>query len=176
MTTLRCTAKLLKAMKATPVEEPREATNRLGEWTANLIRVARIQLIVAVNARTRFGVVMEGAPYKTVPARLMEQIHESLCMIGIPEAEANAEAAATRASAIARSNSRSVLATINQYGHSVEARLRAPLPAATFEELNALLAEQVVLKPEEVGFPADRVREIFGLPTVEPRRDSRATL
>ncbi|MHA7835648.1 MAG: DUF6933 domain-containing protein, partial [Algiphilus sp.] len=127
--------------------------------------------VVAVNARTRFGVVMEGAPYKTVPARLTAQIHESLCMIGIPEAEASAEASATSASALAPSNSRSVLATINQYSRSVEARLRAPLPPATFEELNALLAEQVVLKPEDVGFPADRVREFFGFAPFGLRRD-----
>ena len=53
MTALRCTAKLLKAMKARPVANPAQATNKLGEWTANLIRVGRIQLVLAVSEPTR---------------------------------------------------------------------------------------------------------------------------
>lgn len=164
MKTLRCTAKLLKAMKATPTEAPPEPANRLGEWTANLIRISRIQLVVGVNEQTRLGVVVEAAPYKTVPARLTEQVFRSLLMLGVPQAQAAAEVEATHPTAIATSNSRSVLGTINQYGTSVEARLRAPMPVATFEELNALLADEVVLKPSHIGFPADRVREVFGLP------------
>jgi hypothetical protein len=164
MTTLRCTSKLLKAMKAKPAETLPEPSNRLGEWTANLIRVGRIQLVLGVNERTRLGVVTEAAPYKTVPTRLVEEISRSLLMIGVPEPEATAEAEATTPSAIAASNSRSVLATINQYSHSVDARLRAPLPPATLNELNGLLADQIMLKPEHIGFPADRVRELFGLP------------
>lgn len=81
-----------------------------------------------------------------------------------PEHEATAEAVATEPSAIAASNSRSVLATINQYSLSVDARLYAPGPAASYEELNALLANEIVLKPEHIRVPADRVREAFGLP------------
>lgn len=149
MTALRCTAKLLKAMKATPTKAPPEPTNRLGEWTANLVRISRIQLVVGVNEQTRLGVVMEAAPYKSVPARLTEEIFRSLLLLGVPEAQAADEAKATQPTAIATSNSRSVLGTINQYSHSVEARLRAPMPAATFAELNALLADEIVLKPEQ---------------------------
>lgn len=36
------------------------------------------------------------------------------------------------------------------------------------------LAETVVLKPKEVGFPADRVREAFGLAPLDRRHPLKA--
>lgn len=53
MTALRCTAKLLKAMKEKPDLDPAPARNMLGEWTATLVRVSRIQLVIAVSEPTR---------------------------------------------------------------------------------------------------------------------------
>jgi len=69
MSALRCTAKLLKAMRAPPVANRAPATNKLGEWTANLVRVSRIQLVIAVSEPTRFGVVIDAAPYAAIPFR-----------------------------------------------------------------------------------------------------------
>ena len=74
MTALRCTAKLLKAMKATPVANPAPATSRLGDWHANLIRVSRTQLVIAVNDATRFGIVVDAAPDGLLRARHVAQV------------------------------------------------------------------------------------------------------
>jgi len=168
MTVLRCTAKLLKAMKAKPVSDPAPATNRLGEWTANLIRVSRIQLVLAVSEPTRFGIVIDAAPYATVPFRLSQQLFRALMYVGIPADLAAAEAHAMEDPEIAASNSRSVLGTLNQFAYMVEGYVYYG-DAGTAAELTQRLAETVVLQPKHIQFPADRVREAFGLPPNDRR-------
>lgn len=169
MTALRCTAKLLKAMKVAPTTDPAPARNRLGEWTANLVRVSRIQLVVAVNDATRFGVVVDAAPYAHIPFRLTERIFKALLSIGVPADRAAEEAEAMRPIEFAASNSKSVLGTLNQYALDIDSGLRHG-QAHSAAELTARLADNVVLKPSHIGFPADRVREAFGLPKIDRAR------
>lgn len=168
MTALRCTAKLLKAMKAAPAAQPAPTRNRLGEWTANLIRFSRIQLVVAVNDATRFGVVIDAAPYAQIPLRLTERIFKALLSIGIPADLAAEEAEAMRPLEFAASNSKSVLGTLNQYAVDVDCGLSYGCGHSA-TELSARLADNIVLKPAHIGFPADRVREAFGLPPLDRR-------
>lgn len=163
MPTLRCTAKLLKAMKAQPVADPPPPQNRLGEWTANLIRFGRRQYVIAVNDQTRLGLMIDAAPYAGISGRFTEQLLNSLLWLDIPPEEALAEAAASRPTAFARSNSASVLSTLTRfaldmdahwYHHGVES---AP-------EFSRRLLREIVCRPKHIGCPADRVRELFGLP------------
>lgn len=168
MTAFRCTAKLLKTMKAKPVEPTLPATNRLGEWTANLIRVSRIQLVLAVSDRTRLGVVIDAAPYASVRDRFAEALFKALLYLDVPAELAAAEAESMRGAEIAASNSRSVLGTLNQFGYLIEGYLEfGEIQSAT--ALTQRLAEMVTLSPKDVGFPADRVREAFGFPLLDFR-------
>lgn len=164
MTALRCTAKLLKAMKATPVADPRPAGNRLGEWTANLIRTGRVQHVLAVSEPTRMGVVIDAAPYATIPIRLCDALLDALLHLEIDSRDALAEIDAMQPIQLGRTRSRSVLGTLNQFAWQIECKAGRP-GAGTAAELTRDLARTVVLKPEHVGFPADRVREAFGLPS-----------
>ncbi|RCS29781.1 hypothetical protein DEO45_11595 [Rhodanobacter denitrificans] len=169
MTAFRCTAKLLKAMKATPVADPAPADNRLGEWTANLIRASHIQLVLAVSEPTRLGVVIDAAPYKLIPERFGHALFKALLHLEIPADMAAAEAESMRDVQLASSNSRSVLATLNQFAFHIESDLWHG-QAASARELTERLSEVVVIKPKHIGFPADRVREAFGLPPIDHRR------
>ncbi|MGH8528218.1 MAG: DUF6933 domain-containing protein [Nevskiales bacterium] len=168
MTVLRCTAKLLKAMKARPVANPAPAQNRLGEWTANLIRIGRIQLVLAVNERTRLGLVIDAAPYAMISERFTQQVFKSLLWLGIEGDHAAAEAEATRPTQIAASNSRSVLATLNQFAWRAEVDIHYG-KANSAAELSHRLADEIVCKPKHIGMPADRVREAFGLAPIDRR-------
>lgn len=171
MTILRCTAKLLKTMKASPVAEAAPARNRLGEWTANLIRVGRMQFVLAVNERTRLGLIIDAAPYATIPGRFAQQLFKSLLALGLEGDDAASEADASRPTAFAASNSRSVLATINRFGGDVEAWIDySGIRSAT--ELSRRLAGEIVCEPRHIGMPADRVREVFGLPPMPLHRAS----
>ena len=167
MTALRCTAKLLKAMKTRPVANPAPATNRLGDWTANRIRVSHIQLVLAVNDATRLGVVVDAAPYAGVPERITTQIFRVLVEISVPGDMAAAEAEATRSFEIAATASKSVLGTLNQFAFLVESDLYHG-KASSALELSLRLADTPIIKPKDIGFPLDRVRERFGLPRRKP--------
>lgn len=162
MTVLRCTAKLLKAMKARPVVAPAPAKNRLGEWTANLIRVSRVQLVLAVSEPTRMGLVIDAAPYALIPERFGQALFKALLYLDIPADMAAEEAESMRGMELAVSSSRSVLGTLTQYAYQIESDLWHG-KACSAHDLTCHLAEMVVIKPKDVGFPADRVREAFGL-------------
>ncbi|MFI4958636.1 MAG: DUF6933 domain-containing protein [Lysobacterales bacterium] len=124
MAAFRCTAKLLRAMNAKPIADPAPASNRLGEWTANLIRVSRIQLVLAVSEPTRFGVVIDAAPYKAIPERFGQALFKALLHLEIPADMAAGEAESMRGMQLASSNSRSVLATLNQFACGMARPLR----------------------------------------------------
>jgi hypothetical protein len=168
MTAPRCTAKLLKAMKARLVANPAPATNKLGEWTANLIRIGRVQLALAVSEPTRLGIVIDAAPYATIPFRLQHSIFKTLLWIGVPGDLAASDAEAMAPIEIAATNSRSVLGTLNQFTFQIEGDIEYA-DARSAVELTQRLADTIVLKPKEIGHPADRVRAVFGLPPIEWR-------
>lgn len=153
----------------TPVAAPAPAANRLGEWTANLVRVSRIHLMVAVSAPTRLGVVIDAAPYAGIPFRLQHRVLHALLELGVPANLAAPEAKAMLPLECSATNSKSVLGTLNQYALEVEYALRDGV-ARSAAELTRRLLDTVVLRPPGIGFPADRAREAFGLPPRYPAR------
>lgn len=166
MSALRCTAKLLKATKAAPIPSPSavpDASARLGDWTANLVRVGRIQLVLAVCEATRLGVVIDAAPYALSLPRLRQQVFRSLLTLGIEADDAATEVESIGQEGIAASNSRSVLATINRYVFDREAVLYSGRCNSARQLSNDLLGT-VVIEPREIGSPGNATRRAFGLP------------
>jgi hypothetical protein len=75
---LRCTAKLLARLKATPEREPVESTTSLGDWCANLVQVGRLPLILAVSERTLLPVVLRARDLRSIVPRLARGVAEVL--------------------------------------------------------------------------------------------------
>lgn len=163
MTALRCTAKLAKVLKQGLGTDPAPPSNRLGEWTANLVRFGRKAYVLAVNERTRLGIVVDAAPYATLTIRITERIFMTLIALGVEPDQAAAEAESTRPTAFAKTNSASVLATLTRYYFDLEAVVHYDGPQSA-AALSARLLHQIVLEPKHIEYPADRVREAFGLP------------
>jgi len=163
VTALRCTAKLAKALKQGLVTDPPPPSNRLGEWTANLVRYGRRAYVLAVNERTRLGIVVDAAPYASLPIRITERIFMVLISLGVEPDQAAAEAESTRPTTFAKTNSASVLATLTRFYFDLEAVVHYNGPQAA-AALSARLLDQIVIDPKHIGVPADRVREVFGLP------------
>jgi hypothetical protein len=168
MAALRCTAKLLDAMKAEPVAQPAPSVSRLGDWTANLIRVSRVPLVLAVNDRTRFGIIMNAAPYADITFRFAEQLFKTLLRVGIPGDQAAAEAEALRPLEIAATHSRSVLGTLNEYAQTIRFYSQDGL-IASLDDIRQRLEESLVLNPKDIVYPLDRVREAFNLSPINRR-------
>lgn len=153
-------------MKATPAPHPQPAGGRLGEWTANLIRISRMQLVVATSEPTRFGVVIDAAPYATLLKRFEHALFQALLHIEVPRDMAAAEVQACNPLEVSASNSRSVLGTLNWYAADIETAVRYR-KASSAEALTRRLAKAVMFQPKHIGFPVDRVRELFDLPPLD---------
>jgi hypothetical protein len=83
MTALRCTQKLLTALKIAPSAPVGPGANLLGDWTLNLLHT-RPKLVVAISEHDRLGLVLEAAPFATLLQRFPEAVFVQLLAIGVP--------------------------------------------------------------------------------------------
>lgn len=158
MTALRCTQKLLKAMKVTPSAPPAPGANRLGDWSMNLLHT-RPKLVVAVSEHDRLGLVLEAAPFATLPQRFADAVFVQLLAIGVPPDEARHERDAMQPLVVTATtgyaNRLSLQANLKEYAWLVEVRQtgRNEPIAAT----NARLADNIVSINGKLGFPKEHV-------------------
>ena len=88
---------------------------RLGDWYAKDITLGRRRLVLCVNELSRLAVVLDAAPYASIPERLPAAVGALLEGI-VPSREAiERELAAMQMISIAKTNSRSVLGSLNEY-------------------------------------------------------------
>lgn len=154
MTALRCTRKLLTAMKVTPSAPPAPGANRLGDWSLNLLHT-RPKLVVAISEHDRLGLVLEAAPYATLPQRFLDAVLAQLLAIGVPPDAARRECDAMQPLVFTATtpypNRLSLQANLKDYAWLAEmylAERQAPLA-----EINARLADNIVSINGKLEFP-----------------------
>jgi len=158
MTALRCTQKLLKAMKITPSSPPAPGENRLGDWTLNLLHT-RPKLVVAISEHDRLGLVLEAAPFTTLPQRFADAVFVQLLAIGVPADEARRERDAMQPLVITATtgyaNRLSLQANLKGYAWLADVwqTARKESIAAT----NARLADNIVSINGKLDFPKKHV-------------------
>jgi hypothetical protein len=130
--------------------------------------VGRIQLVLALSEPTRFAVAIDAAPYAMAPQRFAVALLAALLDLEIPAELAVAEIEAMLPLQVAASNSRSVLGSLNQYAWQADCAIFSR-EAISALEVTRDLAHMIVLKPKGIDFPADRVREAFGLRPIDRR-------
>ena len=123
MTALRCTQKLLTAMKVAPSAPPAPGANRLGDWSLNLLHT-RPKLVVAISEHDLLGLVLEAAPYATLPQRFADAVFVQLLAIGVPPDAARRERDAMQPLTITATtpyaNRLSLQANLKDYAWQVE--------------------------------------------------------
>ena len=153
MTALRCTQKLLTAMKIKPSAPPTMGANRLGDWSLNLLHT-RPKLVVAVSEHDRFGLVLEAAPYATLPQRFADAVFVQLLAIGVPPDAARRERDAMQPLTITATtpypNRLSLQANLKDYAWQVEWMMDE---GATLAAINARLADHIVGINGKLEFP-----------------------
>ena len=93
MFVLRCTQKLLDRLNCTPDPKPAPPDTVLGDWYANLIRVGRIQVVLAVSKRSLLPVVVPVQDGRDLVQRLREALEPMLTAISnMPVGDSNFEA------------------------------------------------------------------------------------
>lgn len=98
--------KLLDRLNATPDPEPTPTDTVLGDWYANLIRVGRIQVVLAVSERTLLPVVVPSRDARSLAQRLSEPLGLILSAVGVPQGYAIAERGAMQSWAIGKTVNR----------------------------------------------------------------------
>lgn len=157
MFVMRATAKLLRRLgSADP--SPGPSTGRLGDWYANILFVRPTQLVLAVSARTLLPVLLPAKPAADLPQRLVIGVEEMLRALSIPEEAIARELAEMRECRVAKTASRQVLGSMNDFAFMLEAGWR---------EEETLLAKSLFLAQTPCSpidsFPDKLTREVMGV-------------
>ena len=167
MTALRCTAKLLKPLKVAPEPDIPAPTNCLGDWTAHIVRYARKPFVIAVAEYSRIALILPAAPYATLVDRFLADLPYLLRYLHIPDAQIESEIAAMKPMRIAKTNSRFVLASINNYDLMISWLLADGTDWTTLDLMQRIAED--ISKPNDYQPTGDALRERFGLaPIIGP--------
>lgn len=120
MLVLRPTASLAKRMKVKLQPSDQSSSTRLGDWYALDIVLSRKQFILCVSSKSRLAVVLEAAPYATLPGRVSDAVTEVLKEIGVNEALIQEERAEMEQVILAKTLNKSILGTMNDYRFQLE--------------------------------------------------------
>ena len=123
MFVLRCTQKLLDRLNSTPDPEAAPPDTVLGDWYANLIRVGRIQVVLAVSERSLLPVVVPARDSRALVQRLCEALEPILTEIGVPADDAAAECGAMQRWVVGKTANRRVLGSLNDFAFQLQVGL-----------------------------------------------------
>jgi hypothetical protein len=115
MVVFRPTSSLAAKMGLKIAATPLRSETRLGDWYAKDIRFGARHLVLCVNELSRLAVVMDGAPYASIPERFPAAVRQLLEGIVPSTNEIDLELAAMQTISIAKTSSRSVLGSVNEY-------------------------------------------------------------
>ena len=114
MIALRCTRKLLRLLDGDPVDSAPEATAALGNWYGNVVPIVAGELVVLANERTLLSVAVPVQMVDRIFIEFPARVYNLLRMIGVPTRIALQECAELETVMLARTESRSVLGSLNE--------------------------------------------------------------
>jgi hypothetical protein len=170
MFTLRCTRKLLTRMRVKPALEPPPSTTRLGDWYADTLNLGRERLVLCVSELTLLPVVMPAIGVGVdLNAKLARGLRQTLESLGAPTAAIDIEVNQLLKVTIAKTASRVVLGTMNDFQFMVR-HIRNQHRTASLLDLGLELAD-TPCGPID-GCPTDAaLAALSGTPTrSKPRR------
>ena len=163
--TMCCTQKLLRRLRvAEPEAIAVPPTNALGNWYLNLIYIGRAQVVLATSERSLLTVLLPAADLRN---SLVENLGDTTCLllqeIGIDSGRAAREAGAMQPARIARTESRSVLASMNDFSLSLILYWHDGLaPMEIMLRFAATTKSALVSESGPTGNPAEVTRALLG--------------
>ena len=115
MSSLRCTAKLLKKLKIEKPSEPPVPTNALGDWFANIIYTRQGHFVILISERSLLPIFTTARNLDELVPRFLKSLSEVLEALGVSPTRIDREIAEMRPIYYARTNSRSVIGSMNDY-------------------------------------------------------------
>lgn len=112
MTTLRCTAKLLKRLGIGNPGEPPPPKNILGDWFANIIYTRQGHYLLLVSERSLLPVLTTARDLHKLEPRFVSQLADVLSSLGIRQELIEREIALMAPMYYGRTNNRRVLGSL----------------------------------------------------------------
>lgn len=151
MFVFRCTQKLLDRLKVTPEPQPAPSDTALGDWYANLVRVGRVQVVLAVSERSLLPVVLPARDGRSLMLRLGEALEPVLSAVGVPAEDVIAERGAMERGVWGKTANRRVLGSLNDLAFQLQTAMQ-DFPDRTLLAHSLWLA-QTPLKVIDYGAP-----------------------
>lgn len=147
-------------MGAMPVSPTVRATARpcaalLGDWTMNLLHVRPVKLVLAVSEHDRLCLLMEAAPFASLPARFEDALFAHLLTPDIAGRECDSMQPLVITTTAGYEDRRSIQGNMTDYTFLVQYCLEERMPIA---EINAQLSRQIS-KPTGYAYPGDLVKK-----------------
>jgi hypothetical protein len=141
MLVLRCTQRLLKRSPG-PVQQRQDAlVPALGDWHANLIYLAKSPIVLCVNDISLLAILVRGRDFPHFVSAFQNRLVGRLGRMGLTPDTILAERAAMEIVQIQPSNSRSVLASMNDFVRYLKWRARNHFDFSQADALEDMLSE-----------------------------------
>ena len=141
MLVLRCTQRLLKRSPG-PTQQRQDAlVPALGDWHANLIRLAKSPIVLCVNDISLLAILVPGRDFPNFVSAFQNRLAGRLGRMGLATDTISAERAAMEIVQIQPSNSRSVLASMNDFVRHLKWTSRNYFDFSEADALEDMLSE-----------------------------------
>ena len=115
MTTLRCTAKLLKRLRIRDPGEPPPPENRLGDWYANILYTRQGHFVLLVSEHSLLPIVTTARDLDHFEERFLRLLTDVLRALEVPQKLIDRELSQMDPLYYGRTNSRVVLGSMNDF-------------------------------------------------------------
>jgi hypothetical protein len=159
MYTVRCTRKLLRAVRFVPGGSDRPTTTALGDWYANTLYLGRLRLIHFLSERSLLSVVIPLKPSKTCLKRHRVALIRLLRDLQLDQPLAQEELTQMESCAIGLTASRSILSSLRVLSNDAKWVLTAR-PETSLPQLNLELADTPCLTLP-IHFPNQMTRVLL---------------
>jgi hypothetical protein len=161
MFTLRCTQRLLKTIPFQQSHPAALATTALGDWYANTLVLRRMPHVMCTSDRSLLTVIVPAGDLARLPLRLCTAVASLLSRLGCEPRRIAAEIAAMNQVVFARTVSRSVLASMNDFADLARTYTGSRTSPRTVVAIEERLA-QTPRKPLRYAFPIEVAAALLG--------------
>jgi hypothetical protein len=153
MVVLRCTRQLLLRLKQFDDLAVVRSTTRLGDWYGNILRMGRRHALILVSERSRLPILIPIREANRLRSAFPDAVCRVLLALGVPAADVEEELARMSQIAYARTQSRSLLGTLNDMSFGARVYFSTDRDAP-LEEVALWLAKTPIL-PLDGASPID---------------------
>lgn len=161
MSILYCTQDLLDRLPGIDAPSVSPADNRLGTWTATIIPLAPVRMLLAVSDHARLPLALVATPYDDLLSRLPDALYQLLLDIKFPPDLARLERDAMQPLCPAPAGERTAIALLEAYAIELRGMWEQGLSRSP-AELSLHLAMQAT-EHLEGATPAQATRRRFQL-------------